>query len=120
MGMCKVNGPDALPVKPAGIEKLGGATNNICEAGALYQGAHPSDFGQRVPTKTHTTEAGDPREVRYGQGSELNLDTLYYVRNCERLDAYTRTRDEERQRRAEVIARRKAKKARKKAQRLAS
>ena len=92
MGMVKINGPDALPWKPAGIEKFGGATNNICEAGLMYQGALPSDYGQRLPN-TPTRKPGDPRsEVKVGQDVTLDLQTLYYLRSCERIDKRTATK----------------------------
>lgn len=80
--MCKVNGPDALPVRPAGVEKLGAATHNICEQGGLYAFAHPSDYGQRCPTRNDSRQMGDPSKVKYGRNTHLDAETYHYVRVC--------------------------------------
>lgn len=114
MGMSRINGPEALPLKPAGLENLGKATNNICEAGALYAFAHHTDYGQRLPTDIRQSPRDPKTEVRHGQDTILDLDVLYYVRHCERTDSHRRTRKEESARREAVLARRKLKKKSKK------
>lgn len=92
MGMCKVNGPEALPLKPAGEEKLGHATKNICEQGFLYGGAKPFDYGQRVesPEFDDGIEFPNPGEVRHGQDVTGNIESFYLMCHRKR-GASTRT-----------------------------
>lgn len=117
MGMCKVNGPEALPLVPAGIEKLGHATKNICEAGFLYGDAQHDDYGQRVESKTqeHDHEMPNPDEVRFGQGTEADPALVHFVRHCERKSAHKfKSYGEAWRRQQEIKAARKARrKARK-------
>jgi len=73
MGMCRVNGPEALPLKPAGWDSLGKATRNICEAGSMY-----------TPGFVPEPEEPEARMGRViGQNVTLDLETLYFVRHAE-------------------------------------
>lgn len=55
-------------VGPAGIDRLGHATKNICEQGALYADATHYMVGQTLPSKTYwdSHEAPRPDEVAVG------------------------------------------------------
>ncbi len=85
MGMCRVNGPEALPLKPAGWDSLGKATRNICEAGSMYTPGFVPEPDE--PECLHT-----PDEQVIGQGVTLDLNTLYFVRHAEKVDIHRRPR----------------------------
>jgi len=82
MGMCRVNGPAALPLKPAGWDSLGKATRNICEAGSMY-----------TPGFVPEPEEPEARMGRViGQNVTLDLETLYFVRHAEKVDRHRKPR----------------------------
>lgn len=74
--MCKVNGPEALPLRPAGMEKLGQATHNICEQAALYS-AKAGEYGRHLPSPKK--EMADPTSCVIGRGVTEDLNS-YYLR----------------------------------------
>jgi hypothetical protein len=82
MGMSRINGPEALPLKPAGWDSLGKATNNICEAASLYT---PGFVPEPQEPEKHTGKV-------IGQNVTLDLQTLYFVRHAEKVDKHRKPR----------------------------
>ena len=74
MGMVKLQN---LPERPAGIDSLGKATENICAQGRLYN-AVAGECGEHLTADSVETFRA------IGQNVSLDLTTLYFVRHCER------------------------------------